>query len=125
VGHFFTVFDYDGCCVQLEGGWNLPQGAPFRMEFRAVFERGAAIYRDGELMVYSEGSSRLFEAPKMEASGAGGNLSSLGGYYNELAYFVECVSSDKAPSVVTPESSLLSLKYVLEEVRQIESRLSP
>jgi predicted dehydrogenase len=123
VGHFFTVMDYGDAVVHLEGGWNLPQGAPFRMEFRAVFEKGAAIYRDGELSVYEEGSSRKFEAPKMEASGAGGNLSSLGGYYNELAYFVECVASDRTPTVVTPESSRASLRWVLEEVRQIEERL--
>jgi hypothetical protein len=90
------------------------------MEFRAVFERGAAIYRDGVLMVYSEGSCERFEAPVMEAKSAGGNLSSLGGYYNELAYFVDCIATDKMPEVVTPESSMLSLKYVLEEVRQIE-----
>ena len=124
VGHFFTVMDYGDCVVQSEGGWNLPQGAPFRMEFRAVFERGAAIFRDGELWIYGEGTSRRFEAPHMEASGAGGNLSSLGGYYNELAYFVDCISHDRMPQTVTPESSRESLRYVLEEIRQIEARLS-
>ncbi len=124
VGHFFTTMDYDSCVVQLEGGWNLPQGAPFRMEFRAVFENGAAIYRDGELMIYEEGApARKHETQQMEASGTSGNLSSLGGYYNELAYLVDCIASDKMPTVVTPESSRESLRYVLEEVRQIESRL--
>jgi hypothetical protein len=60
----------------------------------------------------------------MEARGAGGNLSSLGGYYNELAYFIDCIANDRAPTTVTPESSRESLRYVLEEVRQIEARLS-
>lgn len=124
VGHFFTTMDYGSCIVQLEGGWNLPQGAPFRMEFRAVFEKGAAIYRDGDLMIYQEGKpARKHEAKQMEASGTAGNLSSLGGYYNELAYFVDCIARDKMPRIVTPESSRESLRYVLEEVRQIESRL--
>jgi predicted dehydrogenase len=124
VGHFFTVMDYGDAVVQCEGGWNLPQGAPFRMEFRAVFEKGAMIYRDGELWTYGDGTATKFAAPQMEASGAGGNLSSLGGYYNELAYFIECIASDRMPAVVTPESSRESLRYVLEEVRQIEERLS-
>ncbi len=124
VGHFFTVMDYGDAVVQCEGGWNLPQGAPFRMEFRAVFEKGASIYRDGELWIYGEGTATKFEAPQMEASGAGGNLSSLGGYYNELAYFVDCIENDRMPQVVTPESSRESLRYVLEEVKQIEARLS-
>jgi hypothetical protein len=93
------------------------------MEFRAVFEKGAMIYRDGELWTYGDGTATKFEAPQMEASGAGGNLSSLGGYYNEIAYFVDCVANDRMPQTVTPESSRMSLKYVLEEVRQIEERL--
>lgn len=123
VGHFFTVMDYGQTVVQLEGGWNLPQGAPFRMEFRAVFAQGTMIYRDGELWTYTEGSKAKFEAPQMEASGAGGNLSSLGGYYNELAYFVDCVANDREPQTVTPQSSRESLRYVLQEVEQIEARL--
>ena len=124
VGHFFTTMTYGETVVQLEGGWNLPQGAPFRMEFRAVFERGAAIYRDGELVVYEEGKEpRKVEAEQMQASGAGGNLSSLGGYYNELAYFVDCVASGKRPETVTPESSRESLRLVLQEIAKIESHL--
>jgi predicted dehydrogenase len=124
VGHFFTTMDYGDCVVHLEGGWNLPQGAPFRMEFRAVFENGAAIYRDGELMVYEEGKPpHKLETRQMEASGTAGNLSTLGGYFNELAYFVRCIAEDRMPEIVTPESSRESLRYVLEEVRQIESRL--
>lgn len=124
VGHFFTTMDYGATVAHLEGGWNLPQGAPFRMEYRAVFEKGAAIYRDGELWIYEEGQApRQYEAPKMEASGAGGNLSSLGGYYSELAYLVDCIAKDKMPQVVTPESSRESLRYVLQEVAMIEGRL--
>ncbi len=124
VGHFFTTMDYGDKVAHLEGGWNLPQGAPFRMEFRAIFERGAAIFRDGELWIYEEGKPpRKHETQQMEASGAGGNLSGLGGYYNELAYLVDCIANDRSPSIVTPESSRNSLKYVLEEVAQIESRL--
>lgn len=124
VGHFFTTMDYGGTIVHLEGGWNLPQGAPFRMEFRAVFERGTAIYRDGELWVYEEGKGPArTETAQREASGAGGNLSSLGGYYNELEYLVRCIEDGEDPVVASPESSRESLRTVLEEVRQIESRL--
>lgn len=124
VGHFFTTMDYGDKVVHLEGGWNLPQGTPFRMEFRAIFERGAAIYRDGELWVYEEGSDpRKHESMQMNATSTGGNLNSLGGYYNELAYLVDCIKNDKMPSVVTPESSRDSLKYVLQEVAQIEAKV--
>ena len=110
--------------AHLEGGWNLPQGNPFRMEYRAIFERGSMIYRDGELWTYEEGKDAIkFEAQKMEAKGASGNLSSLGGYYNELAYFTDCIANDSPLEIVTPESSRESLRVVLEEVAQIESKI--
>ena len=124
VGHFFTTMTFGKTVVHLEGGWNFPQGNPFRMEYRAVFERGAMIYRDGELWTYEEGGGPVkFEAPQMEAEGASGNLSSLGGYYNELAYFVDCIANDRSLVTVTPESSRESLSVVLDEVAQIESRI--
>jgi len=125
VGHFFTTMTYGTTVIHLEGGWNLPQGNPFRMEYRAIFERGSMIYRDGSLITYEEGKEPVtFEAQQMEASGASGNLSSLGGYYNELAYFIDCIEGDRMPVTVTPESSRDSLRTVLEEVAQIESKLS-
>ena len=124
VGHFFTTMTFGNAVVHLEGGWNFPQGNPFRMEYRAVFERGSMIYRDGELWTYEEGKEPTkHEARQMEAAGAGGNLSSLGGYYNELAYFVDCIANDKPLKVATPESSRESLRVVLDEVAQIESRI--
>ncbi|MCH7904343.1 MAG: Gfo/Idh/MocA family oxidoreductase [Armatimonadetes bacterium] len=125
VGHFFTTMRFGGVVVQLEGGWNLPQGNPFRMEYRAVFDRGSMIYRDGELMIYEEGKDPVKHgADQMEAEGASGNLSSLGGYYNELAYLVDCIENDTPLVTVTPESSRESLRVVLDEVAQIESKLS-
>ena len=124
VGHFFTTMTFGNTVVHLEGGWNFPQGNPFRMEYRAVFESGSMIYRDGELWTYEEGKEPVkHEARHMKAKGASGNLSSLGGYYNELAYFVDCIANDKPLKVVTPESSRESLRVVLDEVAQIESRI--
>ena len=125
VGHFFTTMTYGNTVAHLEGGWNLPAGAPFSMEFRAIFSDGAAIYRDGKLTIYRDGHEPFTpEVAAMEASGAGGNLSSLGGYYNELAYLVDCIENDKPVEVATPQSSRQSLAYVLDEVEQIESKLS-
>jgi hypothetical protein len=82
------------------------------------------IYRDGELWTYQEGKDPVkFEAKQMEAKGAAGNLSSLGGYYNELAYLTNCIANNKPLEVVTPESSRESLRLVLDEVAQIEKRI--
>lgn len=121
--HAFTTMTFPGGAVaHLEGGWNLPNHAPFKMAFRAVFERGAAIMDGGPLTVYEQGKEPTIpEFPKMEAAG-GGNISDLGGYFHELKYFVDCLQSGKPFEITTPESSRQSLATTLEEIRQIKGR---
>jgi predicted dehydrogenase len=117
----FTTLQYPGAVVHLEGGWNLPSQTPFRMTFRAVFENGAAFMDGGPMTLYSNGKEP--EVPEFEtiAAEGGGNISSLGGYFLELKYFVEKVSAGQAVEIVTPESSRESLKLVLEEIKQIKA----
>jgi predicted dehydrogenase len=115
-----TTFKYEGCFVHLEGGWNFPAGTPFRMTFRANFERGAAFMDGGPMTIYENGKKPFTpEFKKMEAQG-GGNLSDLGGYYLELEYFVDGIQKGLPLEIVTPESSRETLKLVLEEIRQIK-----
>ncbi len=118
--HAFTTMTYGTTIAHLEGGWNLPTNAPFRMAFRAIFERGAAIMDAGPLTLYRPGKDP--EVPVFAKLGAqgGGNISDLGGYYHELAYFVDCLERGKAFETVTPQTSRLSLKTTLEEIRQIK-----
>lgn len=119
--HVFTTMRYPGCVAHLEGGWNLPPKTPFKMAFRAIFERGAAIMDGGPMTVYAEGAEPWTpEFEQMEASG-GGNVSSLGGYYHELREFVDKVLSGQPFEISTPESSLVSLRTTLEEIDQIKA----
>lgn len=123
-GHVFTTLQYPGCVAHLEGGWNLPTKTPFKMMFRAIFERGAMIMDGGPLTIYRPGQEpEVPEFPKMQAQG-GGNISDLGGYYHELAYFVDRLSSGRQLEIVTPQTSKQSLQYTLEEIRQIKERRS-
>lgn len=117
----FTTMTYPGGTVaHLEGGWNLPSHTPFKMAFRAIFERGAMIMDGGPLTVYEQGKEPVVpEFPKMEAAG-GGNISDLGGYFHELKYFVDCLSSGEPFTITTPQSSRDSLATTLEEIRQVK-----
>lgn len=119
--HAFTTMRYPGCVAHLEGGWNLPTKTPFKMAFRAIFERGAMIMDGGPLTVFEpDKEPHVPEFPRMEAQG-GGNISDLGGYYHEIKYFIDALKNDRPVATVTPQSSALSLKYVLEEIRQIKA----
>lgn len=119
----FTTLQYPGCAVHLEGGWNLPTKTPFRMTFRATFERGAAFMDGGPMTIYRPNQEpEVPEFKKMGAEG-GGNISDLGGYFYELQYFVDRVAGGLPLEIVTPQTSRESLRLVLEEIRQIKGNI--
>jgi predicted dehydrogenase len=118
--HVFTTMQFGSTIAHLEGGWNLPPKTPFKMAFRAIFERGAAIMDAGPMTIYEDGQDPTIPTFDKMAAEGGGNLTDLGGYFVELQYFIDCLESGKPFEVVTPESSLQSLKTVFEEIRQIK-----
>ena len=122
VGQIFTTMTFGEVVAHLEGGWNLPGSAPFKMAFRAIFEDGVVIMDGGPMTIYQGNRAPISpEFPKMEAAG-GGNLSDLGGYYHEIAYFLEAVRTGRPLEIVTPETSRASLETTLEEIRQVKER---
>lgn len=122
VSHIFSTFVYPKAICHLEGGWNLPPGTPFKMAFRAIFEQGAIIMDGGPMTVYEKDKAPFVpEFTKMEAKG-GGNISDLGGYYVEIAHFVDRVLSGEGFDVTTPETSIESLRLTLREIELSKKR---
>jgi len=117
--HVFTTLKFGNTIAHLEGGWNLPSGAPFKMSFRAIFERGAVIWDACPLTIYEEGKEPFQPEFKKMSSEGGGNISDLGGYFHELKYFVDRTLAGLPLETVTPQSSTQSLATVLEEIDQI------
>lgn len=117
VTQIFTTMTKGRSIAHLEGGFNLPAKAPFKMSFRAIFERGLVNWDGGPLTVYEEGKEPVQpELTKMAAKGIGGNISDLGGYYFELAYFYDCIRAGLPVARLTPESSKASLDLCLMEI---------
>ena len=46
----------------------------------------------------------------------GGNISDLGGYFNELLYFTDCANTGAKVEKATLLDATESLNYVLEEI---------
>ncbi|MFO7612546.1 MAG: hypothetical protein R6W99_08725, partial [Clostridia bacterium] len=92
------------------------------MEYRVKFEKATVVYSSANtpaLVVYTADGRIL--APdagsvQMENKAAGGNVSGLGGYYNELRYFTERVASGSAVENATLEEGIKSLELVLGEI---------
>ena len=51
-----------------------------------------------------------------ESTAGEGNVSDLGGYYNELLYFTNCLKEGKAPAIATLEDARSSLALTLNEI---------
>jgi hypothetical protein len=66
----------------------------------------------------ADGEIRKIEIEKKQLSGGykGGNISDLGGYYNELVYFTDRIKAGEKIEKATLESASASLEFVLAEI---------
>ena len=121
--HIFTTYHFKDIAVTAEGGWNYPANWGFQMAFQAVFENGAVEFDSGAnpSLTVTIGNGKKTALP-FTAPGAGdsktgaGNLSSLGGYYNELAAFVQSLEKGIPPAIATAPQATQSLATTLAEI---------
>ena len=114
-----TLMQYDDFAVNVEGTWNLPTSYPFTAEFRVVFERAVVENAGGKFMLYDENGASEIKIEKKELAGEelkGGNISDLGGYYNELVYFCEKASNGEKIEKATLENGVSSLEFLMKEL---------
>ena len=115
-----AVYGYgDKVSVAVESGWDYPASFPFTADFRVKFDKATVIGGGGVVNVYPlEGDAYQAELEE-EFQGAneiGGNISSLGGYYNELKYFVEGLQGKNDLSVATVSEAIKSVQLVKREI---------
>lgn len=122
--HIYTIYHYDDCSVVAEGGWDYPGKWGFQMAFQAVFEQGAVEFDstrgDATLTgVFGDGERETlpFERASAGSSKAGiGNVSDLGGYFNELRYFIDCLAAGEHPQMATGSQARESIRIVEAEI---------
>ena len=127
--HIYTTYHYPKIAVTAEGGWDYPEKWGFQMAFQAVFEKGTVEFdcnQKPSMTVTMNGADRKpleFDAPAAgESSTKTGNVSSLGGYFNELQYFLKCLDAKKAPAIATPIQATESLRVVLAEIQSASAK---
>lgn len=113
-----TLMEYEEYPVTVEGTWGLPASHPFEATFRMVFEKAVVENAGGRFMLYTDTAAEEIKITKKELSaegGTGGNISDLGGYYNELFYFTQCAQKNEAVKKATLSDAAASLKFLLEK----------
>jgi len=111
-----------------EGSLTLAPSFPFRMALHVACEK-ATIKLDTcltpSLVVYPfEGASFAPPLPEQKVGAAAqtqGNLSSLGGYYNEIQYFLGCLAYGGKPEIVTPEEARESVRICLAITESVKT----
>ena len=112
-----TIANYDDFVVTSEGSWDLPASFPFEMAFRVTFEKGVMEYTNQGFTFYTnEGAEPIKLNKRQIAVAGGGNISDLGGYFNELEYFTDCLKAGKKPDKATLPDACASVKFIFEEM---------
>lgn len=115
-----ALFGYgNNVSVCVEAGWNYPADFPFTADFRVKFAKATVVLSNGVLTVYPNEGGAFTPELAEEFQGdndIGGNVSSLGGYYNELKYFVEGLLGRNDLSVATVAEAIQSVKLVKKEI---------
>ena len=115
-----SLLSYDDFVVGVEGTWGLPGTHPFEATFRVVFEKGVVENSGGKFMLYTDADASEIKIEKKKDLGAGfegGNISDLGGYYNELVYFTDCAKKNEKIEKATIKEAYDSLLFVLDEIK--------
>ncbi len=115
-----SLLGYDDFCVTIEGTWALPTTHPFEATFRVVCQKGVVENAGGKFMLYTNDSAKEIELEKTKLSGdefEGGNISDLGGYFNELVYFTNCAKKGESIKRANVKSANESLAFVLDEIK--------
>ena len=100
--------------IQVEGV------AAFKLE--CLLENATVVNDANGLTVYQkDGTSYKPELKKACDLGndIGGNISDLGGYYNELRYFVEQLNAKKPLAVAPLDEGVRSLNLILDEIESV------
>ncbi|MBN1465014.1 Gfo/Idh/MocA family oxidoreductase [candidate division KSB1 bacterium] len=95
----------------IEGSWLSFSG--FKMSYTAVYE-------NGQLEYDSTQSPALKLWKKGAAEPEAVHVAATDGYTEQYNYFVDCLKSGKAPALVPPESTRLSIELALAERESIE-----
>lgn len=123
IEQIFTTFKYGKAVVTVEGCWDYPDDFPFEESYRVKFEKATVVYSTASgLTVYpNEGGQIKPEIiPAFEGENdIGGNLSDLGGYYNELKYFIDNLAAGEPLTVAPLCEGVKSVNLALQEIESV------
>lgn len=122
IQQIFSAYKYGNTAIACEACWDYPSKFPFSMAYRVKMEKATVVFNSTytpTLTAYPVDGMTF--APELEKefeteNNIGGNLSSLGGYYNELKYFIERIQAEEPLEVAPLSEGIKSVKLSLKEI---------
>lgn len=128
---FTTMTGHAGNVVSFaEGSLTMTAGFPFTMGLKVNCEGGSIELNTrlspNLLVAHPDGTITYPEVPAVEVPSAGGagtagNISSLGGYFVEVQYLVNCLDQGETPSTVTAAEAKLAVELCLAATKSAET----
>jgi len=103
-------YDEKDIKVKIEGGNTFHSNFPFQAGYMANFEKASILFTTMNAEVIQIADNN--EMKEIDANDQGD------GYFNEIAYFAECMSQNKNPEKCLPESSLETIKICYKHVNE-------
>ncbi len=120
-----TTYEFGNVFAVVEGTWDISSKMPFEAYYRASFENATVVFsslHDPHVSIYHQDgtvtSPDLKPEYDVEDDLAGINISSLGAYYTEIKYFVECIINQKPIKVASLSEGVKSVLLILGELSE-------
>ncbi len=94
--------------VKVEGGNTFHSNFPFQAGYMANFENASVLFTTMKPEVIQVANNEEIKEVSAESGGDG--------YYNEIAYFAECLDQNKKPEKCLPSSSLETIKICYKHI---------
>ena len=125
--HIMATYTFGDATITTEGGWDFPKGYPFNPLFRLKLEKATIMMsREHGLQVYTEEGECFTPELKDEYEAEvdiGINVSSLGGYYSELRYFIDEIIKGDGKAIAPLSEGIESARLVWKEVESAGGRV--
>ncbi len=124
--HIFTKYKYGKTVISAEGGWDFPDCYPFAAQYRVMLEKATIELQKGKVTVYPVGD-KAFE-PEFGSDNdinvdSGINVSSLGGYFNEINYFIDQIVLGNGKEIAPLSEGVKSAQLVRKEIEAVGGKV--
>lgn len=121
-----SVFKYEDLFAVAEGSMEVSSKVPFEAYYKASFEDATVEYssiNQPHVSIYHKDGT--VTTPEIERDynthddSAGINISDLGGYYNEIKYFLDCIIEKKPVEEAPLSEGVKSVLFALDELSEV------